>query len=493
MFPMHRRRFLTNALHTMALGAAGLSLPSALSRAEAAPAVPNWSLLVADIEGDIAPETLTRLHGQPPPELAGTLFRNGPAKFRRPGGNSGHWFDGDGLVRAFDLRDGKATLRARFVATEKRRVESEAGAMIMSGFGTAQKPGTKIANSDDANAANTSVIQVGNELWALWEAGSAIRLDPATLATIGPKTFRPDLKSVPFLAHPRFEPDGRIWNLGLAGDRAVIWRIAADGALQSADIIRLPRASYIHDFTMTATQLILVLQPWIEDHIATPEIAGFVWRPEQGTLVLVLDKADLGIRRSFVLPPFFCFHMSSAWAEADGTIRFDACIYDDAAFAITGGQLLLQGIKPKNAEAQLAVITLGADGRATLERIGVAAEFPRSDPRFSNRQHRYTVHLDRPNADMPLFRGIGIQDWRSGAHQLFDMGQGQFVEEMVFTPRPGSSNELDGWLVGTSLNLNVGATELHVFDAHRIADGPICSWRASRPLPVGFHGSFIRV
>jgi carotenoid cleavage dioxygenase-like enzyme len=493
MDPMHRRRFLANALHTMALGAAGLSLPGAVGRVEAAPAAADWSLLVADVEGDIAPETLIRLHGQPPPELAGTLFRNGPAKFRRPGGNSGHWFDGDGLVRAFELRDGTATLQARFVGTEKRQIETEAGAMIMAGFGTPQKPGTKIANSDQANAANTSVIQVGNELWALWEAGSATRMDPATLTTIGPKTFSPDLKSVPFLAHPRFERDGRIWNLGLAGDRAIIWRIEADGTLQSADIIHLPRASYIHDFTMTDTHLILVLQPWIEDHVATPETAGFVWRPEQGTRVLVIDKADFSIQRSFDLPPFFCFHMSSAWAEAEGTIRFDACIYDDAAFAIIGGQQLLQGIKPKNSEAQLAMITLRPDGRATLQRVGVAAEFPRSDPRFSYRQRRYTVHLDRPNADMPMFRGIGIQDWHSGAHQLFDMGPGQIVEEMVFTPRPGSASELDGWLVGTSLNLNAGATELHVFNASRIAEGPICSWRASRSLPVGFHGSFIRI
>jgi carotenoid cleavage dioxygenase-like enzyme len=490
MEPMLRRSFLTGAAHTAALGFAGLTMMrSPIARGDTPL---DWTLLTADVEGDIAPETLRLVHGKPPAELVGTLFRNGPAKFRRPGGNAGHWFDGDGLIRAFDLRNGTARFHARFVTTEKRRVETEAGAMIMAGFGTAQRAGTRLSNNDAANAANTSVIQVGDKLWALWEAGSATQLDPSTLATIGPKTFRPDLKAMPFLAHPRVERDGRIWNLGLAGDRALIWRIDADGGLQSADMIQLPRASYIHDFTMTDTHLILVLQPWIEDRVATPMNAGFVWRPEQGTRILVIDKSDFSAQRSFDLPPFFCFHMSSATSETDGTIRFDACLYDDASFAIHGGQELLLGVKPKNSTAQLAMITLHANGRAELERVGAAAEFPKIDPRFSGRKRRYTVHLDILSADMPLFRGVGIQDWQTGGHQVFDMGQGQLVEEMVFTPHPGSNEELAGWLIGTSLNLKARATELHVFDARRIEAGPICSWRSSRPVPLGFHGSFIR-
>ena len=61
----------------------------------------------------------------------------------------------------------------------------------------------------------------------------------------------------------------------------------------------------------------------------------------------------------------------------------------------------------------------------------------------------------------------------------------------MFTPRPGGTAEGDGWLVATSLNLKARATELHVFDARRLADGPVASWRADVPLPVGFHGLFV--
>ena len=63
----------------------------------------DWSVVTRDVEGDIAPHRLTRIHGRAPAGLEGALYRNGPAKFRRPGGSAEHWFDGDGLISASDF------------------------------------------------------------------------------------------------------------------------------------------------------------------------------------------------------------------------------------------------------------------------------------------------------------------------------------------------------------------------------------------------------
>jgi carotenoid cleavage dioxygenase-like enzyme len=41
-------------------------------------------------------------------------------------------------------------------------------------------------------------------------------MDAVTLQSEGFVTLRPDFKSMPFSAHPRIEPDGRIWNLGIS-------------------------------------------------------------------------------------------------------------------------------------------------------------------------------------------------------------------------------------------------------------------------------------
>jgi carotenoid cleavage dioxygenase-like enzyme len=481
---MNRRDILRGAGLT---GVAAALTPETLWAAAAS----DWTLGMADVEADIAPTGLTRVHGRAPADLKGTLFRNGPAKFRRPGGSAGHWFDGDGMVRKFQVGDGHARMAARFVDTVKRRQDAAANAVITPGYGTPSGPGARLGSADDANAANTSVMMAGGELWALWEGGSPTAVDPVSLQTRGFKTIRPDLKGMPFLAHPRIEPDGSVWNLGLAGKRAVVWSLSADGALRKAEVISLPRASYMHDFTATERSLIILLQPWLQEGMRMPIATNMVWRPELGTQVLVIDKSDLSQRRVFELPPFFFFHLGDAWEAADGTIRFDACIDKDPSGTAANGGAILRGETLRAAPPRRALITLNADGRADLSDEAVSAEFPRSDPRFAGLARRYSVHLTNERPDRPLFQSVAVRDWKKDRDQVFDFGARHLVEEMVFAPRPGSSAELDGWLVGATINLDARATELHVFDARRLESGPLVTWRAPVALPVTFHGVFV--
>jgi carotenoid cleavage dioxygenase-like enzyme len=481
---MNRRDFLRAA--ALAGGAAALT-PETLWAAAAS----DWTLGFADVETDIAPTRLTRIHGRAPVDLRGVLFRNGPGKFRRPGGSVQHWFDGDGLVRRFTLDEGQATLSARFVDTPKRRADTAANAMITPGFGTAAGPGAIVSSPDSANAANTAVMMAGGELWALWEPGSPTVLDPTSLATKGPKVLRPDLAGMPFLAHPRREPGGRTWNLGFAGSRAVVWRLAADGALEDAQLIDLPRASYVHDFTATARHLVIVLQPWVQTRAVIPYASGLEWKPQMGTQVVVLDKADLSRRRVFELPPFFFFHLGDAWEDAGGAIRFDACIDDNPDGTAINGEKLLKGQMIAGvAPPRLALIALHADGKAEMTRLDSVAEFPRGDPRFAGLDRRYSVHATVGSPDRPVFQGVAVHDWKREREARFVFGPRHLVEEMVFVPRPGSSAEFDGWLVGTSVNLDARATELHVLDARRVEDGPLVTWRANQALPMTFHGAF---
>ena len=82
-----------------------------------------------------------------------------------------------------------------------------------------------------ANAANTAVMTAGDEVWALWEGGSPMAMDASDLSTKRFVTLRDDLKGMPFQAHPRYDPDGTVWNIGLWGDRMVVWRLNADRSL----------------------------------------------------------------------------------------------------------------------------------------------------------------------------------------------------------------------------------------------------------------------
>jgi all-trans-8'-apo-beta-carotenal 15,15'-oxygenase len=484
---------MTASRRNVLMGAAALSAavvtPETVRAMAAMQATADWALATADLEADVAPRAMRLVHGRVPVDLTGTLFRNGPGKFRRPGGSVTHWFDGDGLMRAFRIEDGQARLGARFADTRKRRHESEIGAVVTPGFGTAGDARARLGSNDDANAANTAVMLAGDEVWALWEGGSPIAMSRSDLSTRGVVTLRDDLKGMPFQAHPRYDPDGTIWNIGLNGDKAVVWRLNADRSLRAAEVIALPRASFMHDFTATARHLILVLQPWVFDHDGMPYASRFAWRPELGTQVMVLDKADLSRRRIFELPAFSYFHLGDAWEDASGTIRFDVAAGKDVAFAIDGARVLVEqrGTVPGE-PAVLSLITLYPDGRAGIVGSGVTAEFPKSDPRRAGLPRRLTAHVAGETSGRPLPTGLAVHDWETGASDRFDFGGRQIVEEAVFVPKPGRSGEAEAWLVAPSINLAEGVTELHLFEAARVADGPVASWRADVALPAGFHG-----
>jgi carotenoid cleavage dioxygenase-like enzyme len=219
---------------------------------------------------------------------------------------------------------------------------------------------------------------------------------------------------------------------------------------------------------------------------------SFTWRPELGTKVLVVEKGDLSKRRVYELPAVFAFHYGSAWEERDGTIRFDGCFSQDASFATENGRMLMTGTWKRQAAATLGLVALRPDGRATLESTGIAAEFPRTDGRVSGSLRRYTVHASDAAPSAPLFHGLATHDWKTGKSDAFAFGPDQLMEEAVFVARPGGTDELDGWLLAPSVNTRAKATELHVFDARRVAAGPLATWRADRALPVSLHGAFVK-
>jgi carotenoid cleavage dioxygenase-like enzyme len=357
----------------------------------------------------------------------------------------------------------------------------------MPGFGTPGDPRAEIGSPDDGNAANTSVILAGDQLWALWEAGSPVALDPVSLETLDYVTLRPDLRAMPFLAHPRVEPGGRIWNLGMGGDQAIIWRLSPDGTLEDASLIPLPRASYVHDFTATERHLILVLQPWVRERQTMPFADGFAWRPETGTQILVLDKDDLSRRRLYETEAFGFFHLGDAWIEG-GDILFDLALHRDMDFAARGAGEVVEGVPLDGEPARLGLIRLKADGSTELTRLPVIAEFPRSDPARAGLIRRLSVHTTGGHGETPFAQAIAVTDWASGQTRSHDFGAGHVVDEMVFVAKPGAVSETDAWLIGPSLNLTERVTELHVLDVAALEAGPVATWRSDVALPAAFHG-----
>lgn len=435
-----------------------------------------------------------RIEGRWPRELQGTLYRNGPGLLSRGGERYRHWFDGDGLVQAWRFEGGRARHQARFVRTAKFEAERQAGQFLMPTLGTAIPPQRPLTGPDSINVANTSVLRLQDRLYALWEGGSAYELDAGSLATVGPKTWAAELRGMPFSAHPKVEPDGTVWNFGASSRHLAVYRIGRDGALSRHQVLSMPMSAMVHDFAVSERHLVFLLAPITLDAARLQKGASMVesmqWREEQGTRVLVLDKETL-TPRWYQLPATMVFHFGNAWETADELVVDYVEAPPLPEFNARIAQLM-GGHRSESVPSQPRLLRLPLKGgEPRLATRDESVEFPVVDPRVVGRRNRYVYYPVLVNDPRRWgFDGVMRLDMESGARQRFGFDEPVMLEEQLLVPKPGSTREGEGWLLGTGYDVKRQRSFATVFDAQRLEDGPVA--RAWLPywVPLGFHGRF---
>jgi all-trans-8'-apo-beta-carotenal 15,15'-oxygenase len=489
---MQRRTFLSFGALSLASGAA-LADSATLKRFHAALARDPKLVVYADTVGENA--GAAQIKGRIPSDLQGVFYRNGPGRFELGGERYHHWFDGDGYAQRWQIADGKVSHRGRFVATQKFVEESAAGQFLYPAFGThIARRGIK--SNDTMNAANTNLLPFQGRLYALWEGGSATEVDPATLATVGIKTWTDELKSMPFSAHPKLDPDGGMWNFGAmpGANKLVIYRIGANGNMQSHSVIDVPQLAMVHDFVVSAKHLIFLIPPYDMlrgDDKSFAEMHQWAGS-KRGLRVIVVAKDNMQIRQQFELPAHMVFHFGNAWDDG-ATTRFDVVLHQgDALMEVAH---LMQGERaPNQAERSYAAhITLDySTGSASVARLLGASEFPCVMPQVVSRRHRQLALLSSSprNADHVLDT-VNLIDTSSGKADSWRFDAGWQVEEHVLVPRANARSETDGYLLGVAQDAKRAHTVLTVFDASRISAGPIATARLPYRAPHCFHGNFL--
>jgi len=452
----------------------------------------DWSLGWRTPAGDL--KGVAKVEGKFPAAVTGVLYRNGPAGHDLGGLRYHHWFDGDGMIQRFEISQDAVLHTGRFVQTDKRIAEVGQGRRLVEAFGTKLPDRIAVTSPDTLNTANTSVLLLNDELLALWEGGSAVALDPVTLATRGVKTWRPDLKAMPFSAHPRVDRDGVVWNFGVGStkDVLIVYKIGAKGDLQRAELVPVKDVPMIHDFAMTERHLVFLMPPLVieaERLMTSSFLDAHRWRPELGMRVLVIDKDDFGRRSEFELPAGFLFHLGNAWEDDAGQIRVNYVRADQPDFIFGDARLVMRGRYQSTPATKLAVATLDLkSGRATQEILPIEAEFPRIDYRFNGKRYRDVFHITLALDGRPGFAAVAKTNIETGASERYEYGRSRLVEEHVFVA-DGSG---PGWLIGTSLDVTSGLTVLSCFSAADLASGPVAVATLPYALPLGFHGNFQR-
>ena len=453
-----------------------------------------WLEGFRSIDVDALPPMAMTIDGKLPPGLSGTLYRNGPAGFERSGVRYQHWFDGDGMIQAFRLSPTGIVHHARKVQTQKLIQERKAGRFLYGGAGSRVPQAVRTRDNETTNPANISVVPYEGDLLALWEAGSAYALDPKTLDTRRRVVWSPQTDRLPFAAHPIVDPDGTMWNFGLAQwvnqGVLILYQIRRGQGLVQSTSIPLPFAGYLHSFASTARWLLFFLSPNVLDRTRKGSyVARHQWQPELGGRFLLVDKADLSHRRWIEAPAGMVFHFGGAKDEPDGSLSCTLCWGDDAQQMNDGMAHLLCGSGPPLAAMALVRVHIPPRGMARFERYDINGEFPIVDRRFQSSRHD-RLFLTRQTGRSRWLDAIASVELSSGRVQEFRFPAGHLVEEHVFVPRRSNAREGDGWLVGTSFNTNRRRTELTVFDTQSIANGPQLWAHMPRSLPLGFHGWF---
>ncbi len=455
------------------------------------------------------------IEGKIPPELTGTLYRNGPGLLDINGYPVHHPFDGDGMISAIQFSQGRAHYRNRYVRTKGYVEEQKAGIPLYRGvFGT-QKPGGILANAFDLrlkNIANTQVIYWGNKLLALWEAAEPHQLDPQTLETIGIDYLDGILEpGDAFSAHPCIDPhceldEGEqcLVNFSIKPGLSTtftIYELSPQGKLLRKHAHSVPGFAFVHDFAITPNYCIFFQNPVSFNPL--PFLFGFCgagecvnFKPKKPTRIIVIprnQKQQPGIK-CFETQSGFVFHHANAYEQGDKICVDSICyqslpgvdpqadFHDTDFTALDPGQLWHFEINLKTGQVERQQV----DSRC--------CEFPTLNPEWVGRHNRYVylgaAHDAEGNA--PL-QGVLKLDLQTGERQLWSAAPHGFSGEPVFVPHPNGVNEDDGWLLTLVYDASYHRSDIVILDAKDLNRGPVAQLHLKHHIPYGLHGTFAHI
>ncbi|GIW42816.1 MAG: carotenoid cleavage dioxygenase [Candidatus Binatia bacterium] len=433
------------------------------------------------------------VRGELPRELEGTYYRNGPNPAFDPLGRY-HWFDGDGMIHAIHLSQGRATYRNRWVRSQGLEEEFRAGRALYYGLLDFGKGDGRFKNT-----ANTNVVFHAGRLLALMEGALPTEVDAAGLETLGEFDFAGRLQG-PMTAHPKVDPDtGELFFFGYSpvAPFLTFYRADRNGELVAAEPLPGGLPAMVHDFAITEHYAVFFVCPLLFrlENVGT-ERPVFSWEPECGTLWGVVPRYGSGQEvRWFEGEACFIFHCMNAF-EDGGAVIVDVARYPEMKFlepAQPGGTAHDFSQQP----ATLWRYRVDpAGGRVHgEERFDAICEFPRIDERRTGRPYRYGFAVARNSSasapsGMPKFNGLAKFDWYRGTMQVRDFGSHAGLGEAVFVPSE-NAEEGQGYLMALVYDETRDRSEFHIVSAEDFLGDPVAVVELPHRIPYGFHGTWV--
>ncbi len=440
--------------------------------------------------------------GKWPADLRGTLFRNGPSLFERDGVKKRALGDGDGMIRSYDIADGNVRFHSRFIRTTKYRTEEAAGHYLYPTWSTPAPRWSANLGRRRRSQAEENVLARHGKLLAFDEVGLPWALDPETLETTSRYQLATAGNFPAFLTHTKIDPFNGDWTV-VGGeyhrpDKARILIENAKGFVKLDMQVHLPRRTYVHDFFATPHHIVfglnaVVLRPLKAALGLEPLVRALRWRPEIGNLAYVVPKNG---------EPPFTVEAPAAWFvhtinayEVGDEIFCDFVGFDDPGYLLDEDgafSAVTQGVV-KTATAPGMIRRWRIDTRKRSLRAEVidqrSYELPTIDPLRQGQpyQHAY-LGATRPGEWWPS--GVARVDLETGERDAYEGRSTQVFGEPLFVPRQAGGSD-EGWVLAEATDGVENIATLNLFDANRIAAGPIAEARLRHHMPTSFHGCWV--
>jgi len=431
--------------------------------------------------------------GEIPRDLNGTFYRNGPNPAFEPTGRY-HWFDGDGMIHAIKLENGRASYRNRWVESGGLIEERKAGHALYRGllsFEGTEAPAIKVT-------ANTNIVAHAGKLLALVESSLPTEMVPCTLATVGLYDFGGKLGTA-MTAHPKLDPEtGEMLFFGYAPFPPYLTYHVADasGALVRSEVIEVAWPSMMHDFAITKNYVIFMLCPVVFDFENVAKGGSlFSWQPERGAKLGIMPRsggnADV---RWFDIDPCYVFHPMNAFDE-NGVVTLDVARYEQLLF-MNPQAAREPGWRDKNvARLHRWTVDLAKGTVRSTPLDDGDGEFPRVDERLVGRKHRFGyMAITGPEGNdtgVPVWTSIRKFDLERGTSTTRHFGAGNGVGEPLFVPRHAGADEDEGYVVVLNYNEGRNTSAFFVLDARHLTGEPLAEIRIPHRVPYGFHGNWV--
>ncbi|KAJ8901193.1 hypothetical protein NDN08_007042 [Rhodosorus marinus] len=465
------------------------------------------------------------LEGVLPESLTGAYLRNGPNAALEPEGGY-HVFDGDGMVHAVRLRDGKVSFSNRYVRTKRLDMElSQGRAMFIklgdchgvSGLGRVllekvlKSLNILPPSTGEYHAANVSIVYHAKKVLALGEVGVPYgmrMLCSGIVETLGAVTTNIQ-GSTSFTAHPKIDPDnGEMVAFGYALDHKPYVRVGfldADGnPAKTVEVLGVSQPVMIHDMALTKNHVLVFDMPMRfepERMLKENKLPFFLHDDIPGRFGLLrrdaVDDADM---EWFEVPGgFFVMHEANAWEDEE------AKKVHLIAFKHTGLDLNVFLKAGDTDRSELSHWTFDLDGKevtcqSLINAEGQYGEFPVINEKYRSKKIRYvwiglTDHIEGAH---PFGRvgkvnvDAGLLNTDEGLEAVIHLPPGLSCGEMRFVPRHDDPSmcegEDDGFLIGYVHENDESGAYFVAYDAKSMSSNMLCKFRMPTRIPFGFHG-----